>query len=73
MAKVTISAIAADKIEPGAWNLPLYKIFCDPFNTARLIIHPKMHGGSPLRVAPGMTGSPRAITLSLEHASSRWA
>lgn len=25
---------AADKTEPGAWNFPLYKIFCDPFNTA---------------------------------------
>ena len=25
---------AADKTSLGAWNLPLYKIFCDPFNTA---------------------------------------
>lgn len=24
----------ADKTEPGAWNLPLYKMFADPFNTA---------------------------------------
>jgi fructose 1,6-bisphosphate aldolase/phosphatase len=36
---------AADKTEPGAWNLPLYKIFCDPFNTAGLVIDPKMHDG----------------------------
>lgn len=35
----------ADKTEPGAWNLPLYKIFADPFNTAGLIIDPKMHDG----------------------------
>lgn len=35
----------ADKTEPGAWNLPLYRIFADPFNTAGLIIDPKMHGG----------------------------
>ena len=35
----------ADKTEPGAWNLPLYKIFADPFNTAGLIIDPKMHAG----------------------------
>lgn len=35
----------ADKTEPGAWNLPLYKIFADPFNTAGLVIDPKMHGG----------------------------
>jgi fructose 1,6-bisphosphate aldolase/phosphatase len=36
---------AADKTEPGAWNLPLYKIFCDPFNTAGLVIDPNMHDG----------------------------
>lgn len=35
----------ADKTEPGAWNLPLYKIFADPFNTAGLVIDPKMHNG----------------------------
>jgi fructose 1,6-bisphosphate aldolase/phosphatase len=35
----------ADKTEPGAWNLPLYKIFADPFNTAGLVIDPAMHQG----------------------------
>jgi fructose 1,6-bisphosphate aldolase/phosphatase len=40
----------ADKTEPGAWNLPLYKIFCDPFNTAGLVIDPKMHDGFDLEV-----------------------
>ncbi|HEX9634992.1 MAG TPA: fructose 1,6-bisphosphatase, partial [Candidatus Limnocylindria bacterium] len=35
----------ADKTEPGAWNLPLYKIFADPFNTPGLVIDPKMHAG----------------------------
>lgn len=35
----------ADKTEPGAWNFPLYKIFCDPFNTIGLVIDSKMHGG----------------------------
>ncbi|HEY8524082.1 MAG TPA: fructose-1,6-bisphosphate aldolase/phosphatase [Acidimicrobiales bacterium] len=35
----------ADKTEPGAWNLPLYRIFADPFNTAGLVIDPKMHAG----------------------------
>lgn len=35
----------ADKTEPGAWNLPLYKIFADPFNTAGLVIDTKMHAG----------------------------
>jgi len=35
----------ADKTEPGAWNLPLYKIFADPFSTAGLVIDPKLHPG----------------------------
>jgi fructose 1,6-bisphosphate aldolase/phosphatase len=35
----------ADKTEPGAWNLPLYRIFADAFNTAGLVIDPKMHEG----------------------------
>jgi fructose 1,6-bisphosphate aldolase/phosphatase len=36
---------AADKTSPGAWNMPLYKIFADPFNTIGLVIDPSMHGG----------------------------
>ena len=35
----------ADKTEPGAWNLPVYKMFADAFNTAGLVIDPKMHDG----------------------------
>ncbi|MGZ4229660.1 MAG: fructose-1,6-bisphosphate aldolase/phosphatase [Solirubrobacteraceae bacterium] len=41
---------AADKTSPGAWNLPLYKIFCDPFNTAGLIIDKGMHAGFTVEV-----------------------
>ncbi|MER3521111.1 MAG: fructose 1,6-bisphosphatase [Acidimicrobiia bacterium] len=40
-----ILVFLADKTEPGAWNLPLFKIFADPFNTAGLVIDPKMHKG----------------------------
>jgi len=40
----------ADKTEPGAWNLPLYKMFADPFNTIGLVIDPKMHDGFFLEV-----------------------
>ncbi len=36
---------AADKTSPGAWNMPLYKIFADPFNTIGLVIDPSMHEG----------------------------
>jgi fructose 1,6-bisphosphate aldolase/phosphatase len=35
----------ADKTSAGAWNLPLYKMFADPFNTAGLIISPALHSG----------------------------
>lgn len=35
----------ADKTEPGAWNLPLFKMFADPFTTAGLVIDPSMHDG----------------------------
>jgi fructose 1,6-bisphosphate aldolase/phosphatase len=40
-----IIVFMADKTEPGAWNLPLFKIFADPFNTPGLIIDPKLHSG----------------------------
>ena len=35
----------ADKTEPGAWNLPLFRMFADPFTTAGLVIDAKMHAG----------------------------
>jgi fructose 1,6-bisphosphate aldolase/phosphatase len=34
-----------DKTEPGAFNLPIFKMFADPFNTAGLIIDPNCHPG----------------------------
>lgn len=35
----------ADKTSAGAWNLPLYKMFADPFNTPGLIISTSLHAG----------------------------
>ncbi|MBI4307932.1 MAG: fructose 1,6-bisphosphatase [Chloroflexi bacterium] len=35
----------ADKTAAGAWNLPLYKMFADPFNTAGLVIAENMAKG----------------------------
>lgn len=35
----------ADKTSPGAWNLPLYKMFADPFTAPGLVIDPAAHGG----------------------------
>lgn len=34
-----------DKTEPGAFNLPIFRIFADPFNTAGLIVDPNLHQG----------------------------
>lgn len=38
-------AFMMDKTEPGAFNLPIFRMFADPFNTAGLIIDPSMHSG----------------------------
>ena len=40
----------ADKTSPGAWNLPLFRIFGDPFTTVGLVIDPNMHRGFRFRV-----------------------
>jgi len=40
-----IVCILMDKTDPGAFNLPIFKMFADPFNTAGLVIDPSMHNG----------------------------
>lgn len=52
----------ADKTSPGAWNLPLFRIFADPFNTAGLVIDPNMHGGFSFEVLDAKEG--KTINLS---------
>ena len=37
-----VVVFAADKTEPAAFNYLLYKVFADPFNTAGLVIDPRM-------------------------------
>ncbi len=41
----TIIIFMADKTSSGAWNMPLYKMFADPFNTIGLVIAANMHNG----------------------------
>ena len=36
---------AADKTDPGAYNLPLYLMFCDPMYNSGLILSPNMAKG----------------------------
>ena len=57
-----IAIFMADKTEPGAWNFPLYKIFADPFNTAGLVIDPRMHDGFKFTVLDVIES--KQITLS---------
>ncbi len=45
-----IIVFMADKTSPGAWNLPFYRMFADPFNTAGLVIDPALHEGFKFRI-----------------------
>ena len=40
-----VIAFMMDKTEPGAFNLPIFRMFADPFNTAGLVIDPNLHHG----------------------------
>lgn len=40
-----ILVFAMDKTEPGAFNYPIFQMFANPFNTAGLVIDPKLHDG----------------------------
>ncbi len=40
-----VVALLADKTEPSAFNLPLARIFADPFTTTGLVIDKRMHDG----------------------------
>jgi fructose 1,6-bisphosphate aldolase/phosphatase len=42
--------LMANKALAGAWNLPIYKIFADPFNTVGLIIDPEMFEGFSFKI-----------------------
>jgi len=41
---------AADKCGPGAYNFPLYAVFCDPMHNGGLLLNPKIHQGFTLTI-----------------------
>ena len=41
---------AADKCGPGAYNYPLYAVFCDPMHNGGLLLSPKLHKGFSLTI-----------------------
>ncbi len=51
-----IVVFAADKTSAGAFNLPLFRIFADPMNTAGLVIDPNMSGGFRFEVLDTVEG-----------------
>ncbi len=57
-----IVVFMADKTEPGAFNLPIFRIFADPFNTAGLVIDPRMHDGYKFEIMDVYEG--KVVTLS---------
>ncbi|MBS1263984.1 MAG: Fructose-1,6-bisphosphate aldolase/phosphatase [Methanonatronarchaeales archaeon] len=40
-----VTVFLCDKTEPAAFNLPLYRMFADPFNTSGLVLDPSLHDG----------------------------
>jgi len=46
-----VVVVMGNKTGRGAWNLPLYKLFADPFNTPGLTTDPAMLGGFSFTVA----------------------
>lgn len=56
---------AADKTDPGAYNLPLYLAFADPMNTPGLILAPSMAAGFRFVIMDvGYTEGDRIIELN---------
>jgi fructose 1,6-bisphosphate aldolase/phosphatase len=57
---------AADKTDPGAYNLPLYLMFADVMNTPGLILSPKMSKGYAFVIMDvNHTEGDRVITLNV--------
>ena len=56
---------AADKTDPGAYNLPLYLAFADPMFCSGLILSPKMSNGFTFTIMDvGYTEGDRVVQLS---------
>ena len=56
----------ADKTSAGAWNLPLFRMFADPFNMAGLVISPAMHAGYEFKVLDVKEGKEIALSTPEE-------
>lgn len=61
-----IIVFCGDKCAPGAWNLPLFKMFADPFNTIGLVIDPSMHEGFVFEVHDVFAGNDMRLSCPEE-------
>jgi len=56
--------LAADKTDPGAFNLPIYLAFCDPMHNSGLILSSRIRQGYKFRIVDvSRTGADRVIEL----------
>ncbi len=55
--------LAADKTEPGAFNLPFYKIFVDSLSNTGIIINPDLAEGVVFNIMDVMTGKVAELEL----------
>ena len=53
----------ADKAGPGAWNVYLYRVFADPFNTPNLVTDPQLRQGFRFTVFDRREGRDRSYDL----------
>ncbi len=57
---------AGDKCSPGAYNYPLYSVFCDPMHNGGLLLSPKLHKGFTLTIIDmDHKGADRLIRLAV--------
>lgn len=56
-----VALITADKTEPGAFNHPLYRLFCDPAANTGLLLNPTLTSGVEFRIMDVEEGKVAAL------------
>lgn len=56
-----VALITADKTEPGAFNHPFYRLFCDPAANTGLLLNPSLTRGVEFRIMDVETGKTASL------------
>ncbi|KJR97319.1 MAG: dihydroorotate dehydrogenase [Desulfobulbaceae bacterium BRH_c16a] len=56
-----VALITADKTEPGAFNHPFYRLFCDPAANTGLLLNPTLTKGVEFRIMDVQTGKTASL------------